>query len=83
MRGARSVGKATGIDQPQLFDLSADIGETKDLSADKPEVVKELTMKYEAFSGTLEKPRWIASQRLAGKAKNAKAKNKAKAKVPQ
>jgi arylsulfatase A-like enzyme len=81
--GNYKLVKAAGIETPALFDLAADIGETKDLSADKPEVVKELTAKYEAWNGTLEQPRWIASQRLAGKAKNAKAKNKAKVKAPQ
>lgn len=34
--------KATGIDQPQLFNLAADIGEAKDLSSEKPEIVKDL-----------------------------------------
>ena len=28
---------------PELYDLAADVGETKNLSAEKPEVVKELT----------------------------------------
>ena len=82
--GNYKLVKATGINQPQLFDLAADIGETKDLSAEKPDVARSLLEKYEAFSATLEEPRWIASQRLAGKAKNAgKGKNKAKAKSPQ
>ena len=84
--GNYKLVKATGIEQPQLFDLAADIGETKDLSAEKPEKVKSLTERYEAWNATLEEPRWIASQRLAGKAKDAakaKRKNKAKAKSPQ
>lgn len=50
-----------------LYDLAADIGETKDLAADHPDVLKDLTAKYEAWNKTLEEPRWIASQRLAGK----------------
>jgi arylsulfatase A-like enzyme len=75
--------------QRSLYDLAADIGETKDLSADQPDVLKELTAKYAAWDETLEAPRWIASQRLAGKkadgkkgqgrkAKRAKAKADAK-----
>ena len=67
--GNYKLVKATGIDQPQLFDLAADIGETQDLSGAKPEVVKDLTARYEEWNKTLDKPRWIASQRLAGKGK--------------
>jgi arylsulfatase A-like enzyme len=77
--GNYKLVKATGIDRPQLFDLAADISETKDLSADKPEVVKDLTAKYEAWNKTLAEPRWIASRRLAGVKGKGKAKNKAKA----
>lgn len=33
------LGKA----QPELYDLAADVGETKNLAAEKPEIVKELT----------------------------------------
>jgi len=79
--GNYKLVKAAGIDGPQLFDLAADIGESKDLSADKPEVVKDLSARYAAWNGTLEKPRWIASPRLAGV--KGKAKVKAKAKTPQ
>ncbi|MEX2026745.1 MAG: sulfatase/phosphatase domain-containing protein, partial [Pirellulaceae bacterium] len=81
--GNYKLVKAAGIDQPQLFDLAADIGETKDLSAEKGDIVKSLTARYEAWNGTLEEPRWIASQRLAGKkGPNAgKGKNKAKNKT--
>lgn len=81
--GNYKLVKATGIEKPALFDLAADIGETKDLSAEKPDVVKSLTERYEAWNGTLEEPRWIASQRLAGKkGPNAgKGKNKAKNKT--
>ena len=67
--GNYKLVKATGIDQPQLFDLAADIGETQDLSGAKPDVVKDLTARYEEWNKTLDKPRWIASQRLAGKGK--------------
>jgi arylsulfatase A-like enzyme len=77
--GDYKLVKATGIDQPQLFDLAADIGEMQDLSGEKPELVKQLTARYEAWNGTLEEPRWIASQRLAGVKGKAKGKkNKAK-----
>lgn len=32
-----------GKSEPELYDLGADIGEAKDLAAEKPEIVKELT----------------------------------------
>lgn len=32
-----------GKSEPELYDLGADIGESKDLAAEKPEIVKELT----------------------------------------
>jgi arylsulfatase A-like enzyme len=65
----------------ELYDLAADIGETKNLAAEKPEIVKDLTARYEAWNKTLAEPRWIASARLAGKGKGEgkKAKRKAKA----
>ena len=31
-----------GTTEPELYDLAADVGETKNLAAEKPEVVKEL-----------------------------------------
>jgi arylsulfatase A-like enzyme len=67
--GNYKLVKATGIEQPALYDLAADIGETKDLSAEMPDIVKDLTARYDAWNKTLVEPRWIASQRLAGKAK--------------
>jgi arylsulfatase A-like enzyme len=42
----------------QLFDLSNDIGEKHNLAADKPEVVKQLQEKFDAWNATLAKPLW-------------------------
>lgn len=75
--GNYKLVKGTGVDQPQLFDLAADPGETKDLSAEKPEVARDLAERYEAWNKTLAEPRWPAPQQ---KAKN-KAKNQAKQKA--
>ncbi len=55
----------------QLYDLAADVSETKDLSADKPEVVERLTKQYAAWNSQLAEPRWKANRRGAGKAKAA------------
>lgn len=52
-----------GADEPQLFDLSADIGEKNDLAREKPEVVAELTKAFSAWNGQLEEPRWKPASR--------------------
>jgi arylsulfatase A-like enzyme len=69
--GNYKLVKATGNDKPELYDLAADIGESKDLSNNKPEVMKDLQSRYDAWNKTLAEPRWVAPR--AGKgAKNAK-----------
>jgi len=80
-QGNLKLVKATGIDQPQLFDLAADIGESKDLSAEKPAVFKELSDKWAAWDKELVEPRWgpqkgVAGGKKAAKAEKAKRKNK-------
>jgi arylsulfatase A-like enzyme len=75
--GNYKLVKAVGIDQRQLFDLAADIGESKDLSAEKPEIVKDLTSRYDAWNKTLPEPRW--PQPNAGKAGGQKKGKRAKA----
>lgn len=52
-----------GGNRTRLYDLSADIGEKKDLSASKPEVVKELRQMWESWSNKMAKPRWPARYR--------------------
>lgn len=42
----------------RLFDLEADLGETKDLSAKHPEVVRELRTAWQGWSSQMEKPAW-------------------------
>ncbi|MBC7853079.1 MAG: sulfatase [Pirellulaceae bacterium] len=44
----------------ELYDLAADIGETKDLAADKPAVAKDLLAKYDAWNAQNIKPLWGA-----------------------
>lgn len=43
-------------DPPQLYDLEADIGETRDISAEKPEAVKQLSSAFEAWNAQLVAP---------------------------
>ncbi|HEY1379362.1 MAG TPA: sulfatase, partial [Gemmataceae bacterium] len=42
----------------ELFDVVADIGETKDLAAAKPEVLAELLAAYRAWNAELVPPKW-------------------------
>jgi arylsulfatase A-like enzyme len=51
---------ASGIDQnvPRLINLSNDIGEAKDLSAEQPEKVKELQAAYDAWNAEQKEPLW-------------------------
>jgi arylsulfatase A-like enzyme len=74
--GNYKLVKAVGNDQPELYDLAADIGESKDLSSQKPELYKDLTDRYAAWNKTLVEPRW-PQPNAAGKAER-KAKNQAK-----
>jgi arylsulfatase A-like enzyme len=75
-RGNMKLVQGRGVEQRLLFDLAADIGEQKDLSGEKPEVVKQLTAEYDAWNATLEKPRWGQPNRQLGTFQN-KNKNKA------
>jgi arylsulfatase A-like enzyme len=45
-------------EKDELFDLDADIGETKDLSAAKPEVLAGLRAAYAAWNAELVPPKW-------------------------
>ncbi len=43
---------------PMLFDLSKDPGESTDVAARQPEIVKKLQAKYDLWSKSLPAPRW-------------------------
>jgi arylsulfatase A-like enzyme len=68
--GNLKLVQGRGADQRMLFDLAADIGEQKDLSAQKPELVKELAARYDTWNATLEQPRWGQPNRALGTFKN-------------
>jgi arylsulfatase A-like enzyme len=42
----------------KLYNLAADIGETKDLAAEQPDKLKELQAKWDAWNATLVPPLW-------------------------
>jgi len=76
--GNYKLVKAVGNDKPELYDLAADISESKDLSTTKPDVFKDLTARYDAWNKTLAEPRWLPSNAAAKgekKGRKAKAKN--------
>jgi arylsulfatase A-like enzyme len=47
----------------RLFDLAADISESNDLAAAKPELVSELSKSFADWNGELEEPRWKPADR--------------------
>lgn len=47
--GSGGWSKGGGIDSPQLYDMAADPGETKNQAADQPEVVARLTKLLESY----------------------------------
>jgi arylsulfatase A-like enzyme len=51
-----------GDEPPQLFNLVNDIGETKDLSSERPELVKKLDAAYAEWNSELAEPLWKAGK---------------------
>jgi arylsulfatase A-like enzyme len=45
-------------DKAKLYDLATDIGEKKDLAAEKPEVVRDLTAAWKAWNAPMVAPLW-------------------------
>jgi arylsulfatase A-like enzyme len=72
--GNYKLVKAVGNDRQDLDDLSADIGESKELSSAKPEVYKDLQARYDAWNRTLVEPRWQAPNAAAKAAKKGQGK---------
>jgi len=66
-----------GSGQPELYDLAADIGESKDLAKDQPEKVKQLQLLYDKWNAEQAEP---SAPDAPAQPKKNKNKNKAKAK---
>jgi arylsulfatase A-like enzyme len=49
--------------QTGLFDLSSDVGENRDLKAEKPQLLKDLQMAYEQWSSQMVEPAWTIQRR--------------------
>jgi arylsulfatase A-like enzyme len=58
-----------GISPARLYDLEADLGETRDLAAAEPEKVKELQAAWDAWNVGNIAPRWTGRGATPGKAK--------------
>jgi arylsulfatase A-like enzyme len=64
-----TMGTETG-----LYDLSSDIAESQDLSAEKPEILKELQQSFDQWNAQLKEPLWGGpNARTAKRAKTGKA----------
>ena len=54
----RAGGRRQPVTAAKLYNLTADIGESKDLAAEQPEKVKELQRAWDAWNATLVEPLW-------------------------
>ncbi|NNJ26345.1 sulfatase-like hydrolase/transferase [Alienimonas chondri] len=62
-RGPWKIVKVGSQSGWQLFDVTRDVGETKDVSADHPEVVKSLVAEAETWSRSHVKPLWFHTEK--------------------
>jgi arylsulfatase A-like enzyme len=53
----------TKVTAPKLFNLTEDIGETKDLAEKHPDKVKEMKLAWEGWNKELAKPAWVPRPR--------------------
>ncbi len=51
-------GRGTPVTAPKLYNLAADIGETKDLASEMSQKVQELQTQWDAWNATLMRPLW-------------------------
>ncbi len=57
-KGNWKLVRDIGMKLPELYDLSKDLGENKNLSSSHPDKVKRLQADYDRWAAELEKPRW-------------------------
>lgn len=57
-QGDWKLTKATGQDRPELHNLATDVGQTNDLAAKHPDIVKQLEAAYQKWDAELARPRW-------------------------
>jgi arylsulfatase A-like enzyme len=76
--GDYKLVKGVGQDAPGLYNLAADISESKDLSTDEPSKVAELKALYDKWDAEQADPKWQPNPNAKNKKKGGK---KAKAKA--
>ena len=65
-------------DKTALFDLTSDIGETRDLTAERPDVIKEIEKTYEQWNSQMIAPLWKLRRRKKKPKKKPRKKTKKK-----
>jgi arylsulfatase A-like enzyme len=75
-QGNWKLVKHAGGEAQELYDLAADIGESKDLAAKELAKVKELNAKWDAWNSELVAPAWGPAAKKNANAKKANAKKK-------
>lgn len=50
-------------DETGLFDLASDIGESKDLKAERPDVLMDMEKTYEQWNSQMAEPVWTVQRR--------------------
>jgi arylsulfatase A-like enzyme len=79
-QGNWKLVKPSLADEPMLFDLAADVGETKNLAGQEPERVKQLTAAWERWNAGNIPPRWDDGRWNGEEARKARKKAKKAAK---
>jgi len=71
-----------GDAEPRLYNVVADVAEAKDISAEHPEVVRDLNERYAAWDAELAEPLWKKGQPRNGRRARQRAANAAAAAEP-
>ncbi len=66
-KGDWKLLKVRGDTVPRLYDLRADVGESRDLAAEQPDKLRELQTTWDAWNATLVEPTWVPGPQRAGR----------------
>ena len=80
-QGNWKLVKPSLAEGPMLFDLAADIGETKDLAAQHPDKVRQLQQRWDAWNAGNIPPRWEDERWNGAQARKERKKTKKAAKA--
>lgn len=65
-----AAGRNPGVTEARLYNLADDLGESRDLAAEKPEIASELEGLWQTWSSQLAEPLWGGGQRGQARAGN-------------